>query len=308
MAIKAFRGMSPWSQFIFAAFIILVTFLVVFIVGVIAIIPFVGLEGMISSLSGSVNSPEAIKLLKYFQTIQSIGLFVLPPFIIAYLYEGQIRNYLMLNRGFTGKAFILAITAMLVSLPFIGFTGELNSKLVLPEFMVGVQEWMQNMEDNATELIDRFMDVKTTGGLLFNLFMIAVIPALGEEFLFRGVIQKIFINMTRNHHWGIWISAFLFSALHMQFFGFVPRMLLGALFGYMLVWSRSMWLPVLGHFVNNAIGVMALHVQNQANEKIAEIGEFAETFSVSWIVALLSLGITISLLLVLKKETTESVS
>ena len=90
--------------------------------------------------------------------------------------------------------------------------------------------------------------------------MVAVLPAIGEELLFRGVIQKIFINWTKNAHWGIWISAILFSAMHLQFYGFVPRMLLGVAFGYLLVWSGSMWLPIAAHFFNNGIAVIAMYL------------------------------------------------
>ena len=89
--------------------------------------------------------------------------------------------------------------------------------------------------------------------------MIAILPALGEELMFRGVIQRILTNWTKNYHWGIWITAFLFSAMHMQFYGFLPRMALGAMFGYLLVWTGTMWVPILAHFVNNAMGVLGYY-------------------------------------------------
>ncbi len=304
MAITAFRGMGPWPQLIFALFVILVSFLAFLIIGLVAAIPVVGASNLIDILStGAYNTPESIALLKYFQVVQSIGLFVVPPFIIAYLYEGKVYEYLSLNRRFNGKQFILALLSILVLLPFIGFAGEWNSQINLPEFMSGIEAWMHRMEDSAAVMIEKFIKVETTGGLLFNIFMIAVIPALGEEFLFRGVIQKIFTNMTKNYHWGIWISAIIFSAFHMQFLGFIPRMLLGALFGYMLVWSKTLWLPVLGHFINNLVGVLALHVQNLDNENTSQMGEFVEKMPVHWGIALFSLLLTILLLLALKKET-----
>ena len=309
MAITAFRGMGPWPQLIFAAFVILISFLVFLVVGLVSAIPIVGAGNMIEILSvGTFDSPESIALLKYFQVIQSIGLFVVPPFVIAYLYEGKVSKYLCLDKGFNTKQFILALLSILVLLPFVGFVGEWNSQIELPEFMSGIEEWMRNMEESAATMIRKFIKVETLGGLLFNIFMIAVIPALGEEFLFRGVIQKIFTNMTKNYHWGIWISAIIFSAFHMQFLGFVPRMLLGALFGYMLVWSGSLWLPVLGHFINNLIGVLALHVQNLENESTSQMGEFVEKMPVHWAVAIFSLLLTMVLMISLKKETKAKLS
>jgi len=116
------------------------------------------------------------------------------------------------------------------------------------------------MEDAAKVMIEKFMKVDSFGGLMFNIFMIAVLPALGEELMFRGVIQRIFSNWTKNYHWGIWITAFLFSAMHMQFYGFLPRMALGAMFGYLLVWTGTMWVPILAHFVNNLMGVLGYYL------------------------------------------------
>jgi len=90
--------------------------------------------------------------------------------------------------------------------------------------------------------------------------MIAILPAIGEELLFRGVLQRIFANWTKNIHLGVWIAAILFSAMHMQFYGFLPRMMLGVLFGYLFVWSGSLLLPILCHFINNGSAVIYAYV------------------------------------------------
>ena len=183
-------------------------------------------------------------------------------------------------------------------MPFIKFTAELNSRLSLPSWLSDVEQWMRNSEDEAARLTEAFLNVKTIPGLAFNLFMVAFLPAIGEELLFRGVIQKIFTRMTRNHHWGIWISAILFSAMHVQFFGFIPRMVLGAVFGYLLVWSGSMWLPMLGHFLNNAIAVTAMFLVNNGT-----IGEGVEDYgSTSYYAATISLVIIAALLYLIKRE------
>ncbi|KOH43087.1 CPBP family intramembrane glutamic endopeptidase [Sunxiuqinia dokdonensis] len=303
MAITAFHGMKPGSQIIFAAFVILLSFLVVFALSVAALVPIVGLSEMMSSLSGAEpTSPQTIALLKYFQVVQSIGLFVVPSLVLAYLFEGKVMAYLALNKRAGSEAIIIGLLAVLAAGPLVGFLGEWNESMQLPEFLAGFESWMRSMEDSAAELIDRFIRVETTWGLLFNLFMIAVIPAVGEELLFRGVIQKIFTNMTRNYHWGIWISAFLFSGLHMQFFGFLPRMVLGALFGYLLVYSGSMWLPILAHFVNNALGVLALHAENKGSETMESVNQYADSMSASVVMAVLSLAIALVLLHFLKKR------
>lgn len=303
MSITAFRGMKPGSQFIFALFIILVSVLVLFVVSIIVALPFVGVSEMFDSFSGNnLSSSSALAILKYFQVSQSIGMFVLPPFIIAYLYEGNVFNYLNLKKPLQLNTIFIGLLAVLVSMPLVNFIGEFNENIQLPEFLAGFERWMRNMEDNAAGLIERFIQVESIWGLLFNLFMIAVIPAIGEELLFRGVIQKIFTTMTRNFHWGIWISAILFSALHMQFYGFLPRTVLGALFGYLLVYSGSIWLPIIAHFLNNTIGVLLLHAENNGNSNMTALNEYTESFSISWVVALVSLLVVVLLLRTLNKK------
>ncbi|MEE4285067.1 MAG: CPBP family glutamic-type intramembrane protease, partial [Mariniphaga sp.] len=200
----------------------------------------------------------------------------------------------------TSTSIFLVAILVFISLPLINFIGEWNMCMEFPEFLAGLERWMKNAEENAAELTEAFLNVETTGGLLFNLFMIAFLPAIGEELLFRGVIQRIFTNWTRNHHWGIWISAILFSALHIQFYGFVPRMLLGVLFGYLLVWSGSMWLPIVAHFFNNGFAVVAMYLvdKNVLNPAVEEIGATTG----SRYAAILSLALVFLLMFLIKKE------
>lgn len=257
MDFTAFRDMRPFAQLMFAIFVMVASVFLFMIVGTVVAIPFYGMDGLLSLLNGvQVESSESINFLKYMQVIQSIGLFVVPPFILGLLYHGNVKEYLLIDRTTKIRSFVLAVFGLLAIVPFINFLGDINSKMSLPASLSGLENWMRNMEDNAKVLIDKFMAVQGIGGLLFNVFMIAVLPAIGEEFMFRGVIQRIFINWTKNHHWGIWITAFLFSAMHMQFYGFLPRMVLGAMFGYLLVWTGTMWVPVLAHFFNNLVGVL----------------------------------------------------
>ena len=245
MAFNAFRDMKPFPQLLFSALVILVTFFAFLILSLAVAIPFFGFKSIINiSDLNNLSDPQNIIILKYFQTVQAIGLFIIPPFILGYLFEGNMLNYLYLNKNFKSSSFLLVVILMFAMSPLVNFIGELNSKMSLPHWMSGLEQWMRNSEDEATKITEAFLNVKTIPGLAFNIFMIALLPALGEEFLFRGLIQKIFTRITKDAHWGIWISAILFSAMHMQFYGFVPRVLLGALFGYLLVWSGSMWLPV----------------------------------------------------------------
>jgi len=293
--------MKPFPQLLFSAFVILVSFLAFLLIAMVLAIPLFGLDSIMNIPTlNDLSDPESIRLLKYFQVVQSIGLFIVPPVVLAWLFHGQIAEYLLLNKKSTSTSIFLVAILVVFSLPLTNFIGEWNTRMEFPEFLAGLERWMKNAEENAAELTEAFLKVETTGGLLFNLFMIAFLPAIGEELLFRGVIQRIFSNWTRSHHWGIWISAILFSALHIQFYGFVPRMLLGVLFGYLLIWSGSMWLPILAHFFNNGFAVVAMYLidNNILNPGVEEIG----ATSGSQYVAILSLASVFLLMFLIKKE------
>lgn len=257
MDFSAFRDMRPFAQLMFAIFIMVASVFFLMIIGLLLAIPFYGMDGLLSALNGVQKDAAAnVNFLKYMQVLQSVGLFVVPPFILGFLYHGNVKEYLLIDRSTKIRSFILAVFCLLAIVPVINFLGDINSKMSFPASLSGLENWMRSMEDNAKVLIDKFMAVEGVGGLLFNVLMIAVLPAIGEEFMFRGVVQRIFTNWTKNYHWGIWITAFLFSAMHMQFYGFLPRMFLGAMFGYLLVWTGTMWVPVLAHFFNNLVGVL----------------------------------------------------
>ena len=304
MPFTAFREMKPLSQLLFSIFVIIASFLAFLVVSLVIAIPVFGLDSMLSiPTMDELNNPENIRVLKYFQVVQSIGVFIVPPFILGWLFHGKISEYLSLNRTVTFESMLLVLVLSFAASPFINFIGEINANMQLPGWLSGVENWMKSAEDNAAELTEAFLKVETTGGLIFNIFMIAFLPAIGEELLFRGVIQRIFTNWTRNYHLGIWISALLFSALHMQFYGFIPRLFLGVLFGYLLVWSGSMWLPIIAHFINNGVAVVAMYMIDKKllSPEIEEIG----TTSDSYYMAAVSFVLIMVFMILIKRQNSE---
>jgi hypothetical protein len=298
MAFTAFRDMRPFQQLMFSIFVVLVCFLAFMVLSLIIAIPVFGIDSILNIPAlDQLNDAESLKLLKYFQVVQAIGVFIIPPIILGFLFYGNSVQYLYLNKPFGFTSFFLVVVIMFFASPFINFIGELNSNMNLPEWMSGIENWMKNSEEKAAELTEAFLKVDTVYGLFFNIFMIAVLPAIGEELLFRGVIQRIFTRMTKSNHWGIWISAILFSALHIQFYGFLPRMLLGVLFGYLLVWSGSMWLPIAAHFLNNGIAVIAMFMidKGMLNPEVENFGSATDTYYFA-IISMVFIGIFLWLL------------
>jgi membrane protease YdiL (CAAX protease family) len=253
-----------------------------------------------------LDNPDIIRVLKYFQVVQSVGVFIVPPFILAWLFHGKIAGYLFLDKQVNFSSVFLVLVLSVAASPFVNFIGEMNENMQFPEWLSGVENWMKNAEDKAAEITVAFLQVETIGGLAFNIFMIAFLPAIGEELLFRGVIQRIFTNWTRNYHWGIWISAFLFSALHLQFYGFVPRLFLGVLFGYLLVWSGSIWLPIIAHFINNGVAVVAMYMIDKEllSPEIEEIGSTSD----SYYMAVISLVLIVVFMLMIKRQNDDGIS
>jgi membrane protease YdiL (CAAX protease family) len=147
---------------------------------------------------------------------------------------------------------------MLISLPM------MEQSIALNEALIPAGGWIETNLKPFQELADKLTIIMLTSGenpsLLFNIILFALVPAICEEFAFRGVIQSQIVKMFGNVHLGIWVSAIVFSAIHMQFYGFIPRMLLGAVFGYLVIYSGSIWAAVLAHFVNNSLAVLSVHV------------------------------------------------
>ena len=233
------------------------------------------------------------------QFANQLGIFVLPSLLFAYLASSKPMTYLGWNKGFPIKTILYGMAIVLVSLPFINWMGQINSQMQFPESLSGLEDWMRAKEDSASGIIDAFLKTSSIGGLLVNLFIMAMIPGLGEELLFRGIIQKMFYKWSKNEHLAVWVTAFIFSAIHFQFFGFLPRFLLGAVLGYLFIWSKSLWVPIFAHFLNNAIAVVtAFYYARQGIEIDIEKVDMTGGHTL----AVISLFITIGLLITFRRK------
>lgn len=241
-----------------------------------------------------------LNALKIIQLFSSIGLFIIPPLIYAQLFSETPLVELGIKAKTNFKSIILTVLIMLVVMPFLSFTIDINSKLILPEFMSSIEEWMKQSEEKAMLLTSSFLKMDNFLDFLFIFLLVAILPAVGEELLFRGVLQKLFIKWTKKYHLGIWITAILFSALHMQFYGFLPRLILGVMFGYLFFWSKSLWLPILAHLLNNGSFVIAAYI-NPDTIKDSEPFSSSENTLLSISLIIISFIATAFLFLTLKK-------
>lgn len=208
----------------------------------------------------TIAQPNNIDLLKWLQLAMSVAVIVVPPLFLAYLISSNPLIFLRLNKRVCLSDIAIVVLIMIIAIPFINLLGDLNHRMVLPKSLAWIENWMKTSEETAAQFTEKMLDVHTLAGLLLNIIIIAVIPALGEELFFRGALQGV-LKDWKGIRPAIWLSAILFSAIHFQFYGFVPRMLMGAFFGYLLFWSENLWLPITAHFTNNVIAVIFYYLK-----------------------------------------------
>jgi membrane protease YdiL (CAAX protease family) len=196
-------------------------------------------------LSQDLSNQVAVNYLKLLQLFSAVGLFVAPTLLYAYLTDFDYKLLLNFKRQ---SAFLVIVIMMLIT-PFIGWLLEMNMSIPFPD-------WILRLGNDSEKIVESFLKMNHLGDLLFNLLVIAIVPAIGEELLFRGYLQQSFSKWLSNPHVAIIVTAVLFSSIHLHFQGFFPRFILGVLLGYLFYWSGSLWLPILAHFLNNAQAVI----------------------------------------------------
>lgn len=289
-----YKNLHPASKIAFVALVALIGLIAFMVLSAIIAVPFFGAKAFTELLNNGLTINESnLALLKYFQIAQSIGLFVFPAIIASLIFGSKPISYLYLKKRPYFFSCVISIIIILSVSPLINVLGVWNSEMQLPEFLQDIERWMKQSEESAARLTEMFVKADTIWVLLYNILLIGIIPAIGEEFLFRGVIQRIFTEWIKNHHIAIWLTAILFSALHLQFYGFIPRVLLGGMFGYMFVWSKNLWIPILAHFVNNAAAVYAYYLYGKGsinidpdNIGVGTMYQIAAIFSLLFVIVL----------------------
>ncbi|GAB1404677.1 MAG: type II CAAX endopeptidase family protein [Lentimicrobiaceae bacterium] len=251
------------------------------------------LNGLISE-----DPQQRLNMLRMAQIISQLFIFILPVFLFAWLTEQKPLRTL----GFIkprGRLFIVALLIIPLAGPMINELIHWNEALHLPQSFSGLEAWMKSSEENAAKLTEDFLSATGWKTLWINLLMIGILPALGEELLFRPVMIGMLRKYFRAPHWPVIISSLIFSAIHLQFFGFLPRFVLGLILGYLYVWSGSVWLPMIAHFVNNgsAVIISFLYYNHFINTSPEAMGETS-----GMPLVMLSAMLTAGLLLITRQQ------
>lgn len=207
------------------------------------------MKEMTDSSAWKVGDQRVVIMLRILMLMQFLGLFVIPSIVFAYMSDRSPSRYLGLKKPWTPAYWMIGLTILLLAIPLVEITGQLNR---LIPFDAGTLKWITDMEDKAGKTLKLLLTTSSVSDLVMNIIFIAVFAAVGEELVFRGVLQRIFIKGFRSPWAGIIFTAFLFSFFHMQFFGFIPRFFLGILLGALFWYSGSLWTAILAHFVYDA--------------------------------------------------------
>lgn len=277
---------SAGSQFLLFIGIALVSFFLVGLLGTMLLSAITGIN--IIELSDpskwDFTTPGFITFIRGMQVVQFIGLFLLPVLICARLFSTDSKKYLGLKKPSYKFYFLAGVAVMIVAIPLVNWLGELNKNVQFPS---GWVEWMKSSEEEAEKTVKALLSRHTVQDLLINILCIAGLAAVGEELLFRGMAQRLLIKMFRNPWPGIIIAAFLFSAMHLQFYGFLPRFVLGICLGIIYWYSGSLWVAILAHFVYDALLITLAYFYPEMlnSENSVKMSNLAIAGSISFVVA-----------------------
>jgi hypothetical protein len=270
------------------------------------ILTLVGGIGMsdLSDLNGSImSSPTGWLALMLSQAVASLLMFVVAGLLYWNLVEGKKFGDFNFKSLPPTTIFLFVIIIQVFFMPFNGWLQAVNQSMQFPEALKGIEDFMRGMEDSMAGMTEFLTTFDSIGELALAFIVIAVIAGIGEELIFRGLIQRKLYLATKNPHVAIWLAAFIFSAIHFQFYGFLPRLMLGAMFGYFYYFTGNIWVPIVAHIFNNGLAVILLYLSHQ--EMIS--ADIEEMDNVPFAAGIASFFLAIGLLWFFKKYTDNTV-
>jgi len=244
-------------------------------------------------------NPSLLTFLRGMLVVQFFALYIIPVFLFARFCDPKPTQYLGLTSA-KSLYIILGVIALIVALPFVDWTGTINSALIPETTTIG--KWMKASEESTAKQIGFMLKRNSVQDLFLNLVLVAVFAGVGEELFFRGVLQRLFIKLFKSPWAGILVTAFIFSAIHLQFYGFIPRFILGVLLGLLYWYSGSLWPAIIAHFVYDAFAVVMIWF----NPALADQESVTVSLGNKSILAAISLALIIGIVILMKKRSTNS--
>lgn len=264
-----FQGKSSIFKLLFLLLLVVFGFSLFNILGIVLVEQIWGVNQMNSS-------SNAIRLVLF---LSSLGAFFLPGYFYLFLESNNCGksnkwNPVVLNQVDPKNQQKNALIVILISvfiIPVIGIIGDWNQKMGLPSSFHNIELWMKEMEETNSLTIKNLTSNPDLITLIMNFIVMALVPAIAEEFFFRGAIQHFLSSVVKNKHIVVIITAFIFSVIHFQFYGFIPRFILGIYLGYLAIWSGKLFLPILAHFMHNSLSLLFDYLSKQNHGVTEEV-------------------------------------
>jgi membrane protease YdiL (CAAX protease family) len=221
---------------------------------------FTAVTGIIMIISDNSLAPSTLLTI---QSITVVGVFILPALWFGYARQERQVSFFKLSVHFSPK-WLWWLLLWVVSIPLLSYIVRWNADISFPSSFSAIENQLRAMEQAAENITNILLSQNTFIGITLNIVVIALLAAISEELFFRGVILRLLVEWWKNKHVAVWVSAIIFSALHFQFFGFIPRMLLGVMLGYAYIYSGSLIVPMFLHFINNASAILFYSSNNPA--------------------------------------------
>ena len=233
--------------------------------GLIAVLPYFDykIEAFKEAVSGEVLRADAKVPMLIIQAFSSLCAFIMAPLLFYTIYDKQKTSDFAVKPPMSFTLLLTILVLVIMAMPFNSMVIEWNQSWVFPDFMATFENWAKGKEKQLELMTRSLTDLHGAGEFAFGFLVFAILPAIGEELLFRGIVQKKFMEASGNIHVAIWFTGFMFSAIHMQFYGLIPRMLLGVMFGYLYYWSNNLIVPIFAHFVYNGFTIVMLFLRNE---------------------------------------------
>ena len=238
--------------------------------------------------------------------LQDIIIFILPTLMTLAIAARNPWKFCHISQSPGTANSLLTLATIVVAIPAMNLIIKWNEGLHLPESMVSIENFLRNAEDNANATITMLLGETGIGDMLISVLLIGILTGVAEELFFRGGLQNILKAMFHNRHLAVWVTAFVFSAIHMQFFGFFPRLIMGVFFGYLVLWNGTLWLSIIAHSFNNSIVVLTMWLTktNRLSEDINNIGTEGSMQSI--VAVIISAVLTAVIIYYMKKRTANS--
>jgi uncharacterized protein len=295
------RNKSAWLQLFIFGCLTMGILVIVLMVGsnLVAVANHLSVKQILSMTPADYARPELSGVIKGMLIVQFFGIFLLPSLVFAYLADPRPLAFAGLKEPQKNSFLFIAVITMVIGYFTVEFLGTINEALVhiLP---ASAQKWVENGEADANGTLGNLLNMKGPEDLVVCIFLIGVLPAIGEELFFRGILQKFFIQIFKKALPGIIFTGFLFSAIHMQFMGFLPRMALGIILGALYWYSGSLYTSMLGHFVFNTINILLIYF------KVADLDSKTSGSLAFGLLGIASLILVVYLLNRMKKNSTTS--